>query len=99
MTDVQILHLLSMLKATHLPIIILEETFTHSKLIPALSDIISNLLQYGIHKLDLQAYFQLNFKKNPERQQVFTDLWFTVNTLGKKKRYGYLQTVAYELSP
>lgn len=74
MTDVQILHLLSMLKATHLPIIILEETYTHTKLIPALSDIISNLLQYGIHKLDLQAYFQLNFKKDPERQQLFTDL-------------------------
>lgn len=97
MSDQQIFSLFTILEKYNRPLIILEETYTRTKTIVCLNDLISNLFQYGIAKINIKEYFQLNFKKSKTRMHYFEKHWFIVSILWKKLRYFYLPTVAFLL--
>lgn len=97
MQDEQITHLLSLLQSYQIKIIILEETYSRTKSIVCLNDIISNILQYGFGKFNRRDYFQLNFKTVVNRNVLFKKAWYRSDIIGKKLRYGFLHTHAFLL--
>lgn len=93
MSDAQINNLLTILESHHLPVCILEETYIRNKCLVVLSDILSNIMQYGLFSINRKEYFKLNFKTTQKRQELFEKKWFKVKRSQKKIRYGYLHTV------
>ena len=77
MSDEAIIALFLLLKKYSIRIIVLEEYYLRNKILLCINDIVSNSIQYGLKKININEYFQLNFKREQERIQLFEQHGYT----------------------
>lgn len=98
MNNETIIALFLLLKKYSIRIIVLEEYYLQNKILLCMNDIVSNSIQYGLKKININEYYQLNFKREQERTQLFKQHGYTSTVLWKKQRYGYIPSIAYALT-